>query len=162
MQHGRELREHGRLALALLGLGGAAAGARGQLADHDRVSEVDGEREPVLAVGERERVHRLEEEQVEREHARDRDGDRVGACPRQPRSAARRRGRGRPGSGPATTEVEVAIATVTTATASADAPTPATRRLVTPQVLLSAGSAGGAERLSAKRTGGGGLGKPGG
>ena len=49
-----------------------------ELADDHGGHEVDGQRDPVLRVRERERVQRREEEEVEREHARDRHGERVG------------------------------------------------------------------------------------
>ena len=45
------------------------------------VDDVDGEREPVAAIGERERVDRRKEEEVEREHARDGDRYRERAAP---------------------------------------------------------------------------------
>ncbi len=63
----------GRLAPLLLRLRGAAPGARGERADADRDDEVDGERDPVLRLGEMERVGRRQEQPVEGEHADDRD-----------------------------------------------------------------------------------------
>ena len=54
-----------------------AAGPRGELARHDGDDEVHGEREPVLAVSQVERVGRRQEEPVEGEHARDGDRERV-------------------------------------------------------------------------------------
>jgi hypothetical protein len=66
--------EHRRLVLPLLGSRRPAPGTRGEATDHDRGREIDREREPVLAVGERERVPRRQKEPVEREHARDRYG----------------------------------------------------------------------------------------
>ena len=72
----RELCEQRRLALALLRRGRAPPGAGGELADDDRGGEVHGEREPVRAVRQRERVHRRQVEPVEGEHARDRDDER--------------------------------------------------------------------------------------
>ncbi len=71
------------LELALLSLGPLSSGPRGQGADDDRRHHVDEQREPVAAVGERERVHRRQEEEVEREHARDRHQDRVGDAPEE-------------------------------------------------------------------------------
>ena len=78
---GGESRQQRRLALALLGGGRATTCARGELADDDRRRDVDREREPVLAVRERERVPRRQEEPVEREHARDRDRHREADAP---------------------------------------------------------------------------------
>jgi hypothetical protein len=53
-----------------------ASRPHGELADHDRDGEVDGERHPVLGLPQTQRVHRLEEEEVEGEHARDRHEER--------------------------------------------------------------------------------------
>ena len=50
---------------------------RRQLADDHRCREVHGKRDPVRRVGQRQCVDRRQEEVVEREHRRDRDGDRV-------------------------------------------------------------------------------------
>ncbi len=83
----RELGEQRRLLLALLGGRGAPPGARRELADDDGGGEVDREREPVLAVRQRERVDRRQVEPVEGEHARHRDDERerqpVDHCDRQ-------------------------------------------------------------------------------
>ena len=76
---------------------------RGQLADDDRDDDEHREREPVLRVGERERVHRLEEEPVEREHARDRDRRPRTRAPRAPRPAAPRTRTASRGSAPGRT-----------------------------------------------------------
>ena len=76
-EHGRGVREQRRFALALLRLGRAPARARRELARDDRRDQVHGERRPVACVGERQRVHRRQEEEVERQHRRDGDGDRV-------------------------------------------------------------------------------------
>ena len=75
------------------------AGARAgrELADDDRGDEVDGERDPVLGVAQRERVRRRQEEPVEGQHARDRDRRSRSAFPRRRRPAARRRRRARRG-----------------------------------------------------------------
>ena len=73
--------EQRRLVLPLLRLGGLPSPARSELADDDGGDEVDGKRDPVLSVRERERVERLEEEEVEGEHARDGDRDRVSHAP---------------------------------------------------------------------------------
>ena len=70
-----------RLPLALLGLGRPSPRSCGELADDDRRHEVDGERDPVLSVRERERIKRFEEEEVEGKHARDGDRDRVRHAP---------------------------------------------------------------------------------
>ena len=79
-QLGRDVGEQRRLALALAGLGRLTARPGRQRSDDNGRSQVDGEREPVGTVGEREGVNRGQEEEVEREHARDGDGDR----PRSP------------------------------------------------------------------------------
>ena len=63
------------LALALLGIRSAPAVARGETPDDDRGDDVHGECEPVAPFGKSERVQRREEEEVEREHARDGDRD---------------------------------------------------------------------------------------
>ena len=60
-----------------LGLGRPAPGVSGELAHDHRGDEIDGERDPVLPVGERERVERWKEEEVEGEHAADGHRDRV-------------------------------------------------------------------------------------
>ena len=75
-QLGCELGEQRRLVLPLLGGGGAPPRARRELADDDGGCEVDREREPVLAVREREGVDRRQVEPVEGEHARHRDDER--------------------------------------------------------------------------------------
>ena len=75
------VREQRRLALALLGLRRAPARTRREAADDDRGDEVDPEHDPVLGVAERKRVPRRQEEPVEREHAGDRDGNRVRKTP---------------------------------------------------------------------------------
>ncbi len=90
-------RQKRRLPLALLGVGRAPPRARRELADHDRGHRVGGEREPVLGVRQRERVHRRQEEEVEREHARGRDRGATSAPPRRSRSEAPRGCRGRRG-----------------------------------------------------------------
>ena len=77
-QRAGDLGEQRRLARAALGLGLAAARAGGEPADDDGSDEVDGERDPVLGVGEPEGVLRRQEEPVESEHARDGDRQRVG------------------------------------------------------------------------------------
>ena len=78
------LGEHGRLATPLLGVLLPAACARRERADDDRSDEVDGEREPICAVAQLQRVLRRQEEPVEREHARDRDrnGEAEAPCDR--------------------------------------------------------------------------------
>ena len=73
---GRDVREERRLTPPLLRLDRSAAGAGRELADDDRRARVDGEREPVLAVRQRERVDRRQEEEVEGEHAADRNRQR--------------------------------------------------------------------------------------
>ena len=73
-QRGRDLRQERRLL-------GSPARTGGELGDDDRDDEVDGERDPVLAVAQRKRVDRGQEEKVEDELARDRDGDRVEQAP---------------------------------------------------------------------------------
>jgi hypothetical protein len=78
---GREAGEHRGLPLALLGGRSAPPRPRSELADDDGGREVDRESKPVLAVGKRERVPRRQEEPVEREHARDRDGQREAESP---------------------------------------------------------------------------------
>ena len=52
--------------------------ARCELTDDDADRQVDGERDPVLGLAERERVHRRQEEEVERQHRGDGDRNRVG------------------------------------------------------------------------------------
>jgi hypothetical protein len=71
---GRDLCEQCRLTLALLRVGRAPPRAGCQVADHHGRHQVHGKRKPVLPVGERERVHGREEEEVEGEHARDGTG----------------------------------------------------------------------------------------
>ena len=90
-------REQRRLALALLRVCARRRERAASSLTTTAVPEVDGEREPVLALRDGERVHRREEEAVEREHAGHRDGERVAAGPRPPRPAARRRRRARRG-----------------------------------------------------------------
>jgi hypothetical protein len=67
--------------LALLGLGRTATDAGREVADGDRHDEVDRQRHPVRGVGQRERVERRQEEEVECEHAEDRGGDPVREAP---------------------------------------------------------------------------------
>ena len=69
----RHLGEQRRLALPLLRLAARSTRTRRELARDDRDDEVEDEHEPVLPLTEMKRVGRLEEEPVEREHARDRD-----------------------------------------------------------------------------------------
>src|SRR5262245_2363527 len=54
----RDLGEQARFALALFRRDGAALRARSELTDDDSGPEVDGERDPVLRLPERERVER--------------------------------------------------------------------------------------------------------
>ncbi len=96
-QRGRDPRQQRRLMLPLLGLRSPATRAGSELADDDGGDEVDGKRDPVLSVGERERVERLEEEEVEGQHARRRPPGSRTPFPRRRRPAARRRRRARRG-----------------------------------------------------------------
>jgi hypothetical protein len=77
----RELTEDGLLPLSALGLGRAAARARGEVADDERRGQVDSERQPVRALGQAERVLGRQEEEVEGQHARDRDEDGIPPAP---------------------------------------------------------------------------------
>ena len=70
-----------RFSAALLGLLRAPASASRQPAHADRSDEVHGERDPVLGVGEAQRVRRWQEQPVEREHAHDRHRDRERQAP---------------------------------------------------------------------------------
>ena len=76
-QRRRDLRQEGRFALALLRVRGPATRPRRELADDDGGDEIDGQRNPVLRVPERECVVRRQEEEVEGEHRRDGDEHRV-------------------------------------------------------------------------------------
>ena len=69
----RRLGQRVRLGPPLLGVVPTRPGARGERAHGEGDHEVDGEREPVLALLQVERVVRRQEEPVEDEHARDRD-----------------------------------------------------------------------------------------
>ncbi len=68
-QDPRDVREERRLALPLLGLRRSPSRTSRELADDDGRDEIDAQREPVLRVAQRERVHRRQEEEVEGEHA---------------------------------------------------------------------------------------------
>ncbi len=78
----RDLREQRRLTLTLLRLGGAATRPRRELADDERRNGIDSQGEPVRRLLQRERMGRRQEEEVEREHARDRDRKRPADPPR--------------------------------------------------------------------------------
>ena len=55
----------GLLTLALFCLEGTSACPRGEFTDDDCRDQVDGEREPVLAIAQRQGVDRREEEEIE-------------------------------------------------------------------------------------------------
>ena len=74
-QRPRHLGGQVRLAPALVGLERAAPRGVGERARDDRGDEEDGERDPVLAVGDREPARRRDVEEVERERARHRRRD---------------------------------------------------------------------------------------
>ena len=80
-QVGGDVGEEGRLALTLLGLCRPPADAVGEQAHRDRHHDVRGERKPVRSVRKRETVQGRQVEPVEREHACDRDRDRVSHPP---------------------------------------------------------------------------------
>jgi hypothetical protein len=67
--------------LALLSLARSPARLRGELAHDEADDQVDRKREPVLRLGQPEGVNRRQEEEVEGEHARNRDENRVCATP---------------------------------------------------------------------------------
>ena len=69
----RRLGERVSLGTPLLGVVPPRACPSGERADRDREHEIDGEREPVLALLQVKRMVRRQEEPVEDEHARDRD-----------------------------------------------------------------------------------------
>ncbi len=94
----------GQLAQRLQGrlrLLGAPPRPGGELADDDGGDEEDEQREPVARVLQCQRVERRQEEEVEREHARDRHADRVDDPPGDRDRDDRRAGRARSGSAPA-------------------------------------------------------------
>ena len=62
-------------------LGGTTARSRRELAHADGSEEVDGERNPVLRIGETKCVRGRQEEEVEGQHAHERDGDRPAKTP---------------------------------------------------------------------------------
>ncbi len=75
----RHLGQESFFPLPLLCLHGSLAGPDGEVAGHDPDDEVHGEREPVLAVRQAERVERRQEEEVEERRARHCNRDCVGA-----------------------------------------------------------------------------------
>ena len=80
-QQARHLGRQVGLLAALLGLAGAHAGALGQRAGHQRGDEEDAERDPVLALGDREAARRRDVEEVEGQRAGQRRGRAQPAAP---------------------------------------------------------------------------------
>ena len=75
-QRGRDVGQQRGLELAPCRVGRAPTRACGELADDDGGDDIDGEREPVRRVAQRECVLRREEEKIECEHRGDRYADR--------------------------------------------------------------------------------------